>query len=348
MAQRRPHQLPTQVRGSRLAGLWGAGAASLSLCVAVAAPLTTADRVRGDILARHPSPPSAEALADLDVPAMLALLGTSDPWTRFYAPDQVATITADPADLGVSAEVIPASCGLLVQRSDNPDLRLGDCITAVDGVDLGPVAPEERPTLLLGRGRSASVLQVQGEAGVRVVPVRRSWREGPPLTVEHNGDTTLIRLRSFPPGVTDMWHTDPRSRVVVDLRGNPGGELTEAVRFADRFVSDGLIVRTDVRNEGERAYLATASPGDVKVEVTVWVDERTASAAEIVAAALAQHGARVVGRETVGKRSIQTTLYYEDGSAFQLTIGGFSVAPMAFDVSIPPESPESAWWAASR
>jgi carboxyl-terminal processing protease len=77
------------------------------------------------------------------------------------------------------------------------------------------------------------------------------------------------------------------------------------------------------------------------------VDGGTASAAEIIASGLeALAGARVVGRTPVGKRSIQTTLRYEDGSALQLTIGRFEVAGGALrvDASMAADADEAAWW----
>ncbi len=113
--------------------------------------------------------------------------------------------------------------------------------------------------------------------------------------------------------------------VVLDLRHNPGGLLDQAVKVADRFLVDGVIVTTKGRGskhvEVERAHARDTEPS---YPLIVLVDGGTASASEIVAGALQDHGRAVVlGTPTFGKGSVQTVIELEDGSGLKLTIARY-------------------------
>ena len=109
--------------------------------------------------------------------------------------------------------------------------------------------------------------------------------------------------------------------LVLDLRDNPGGLLEQAVRVADRWLSGGLIVYTQGREESERQdYRALAHADDGDYPMVVLVNGGSASASEIVAGALQdQHRALVLGSSTFGKGSVQTVFPLEGGSGLRLT-----------------------------
>ncbi|MBP2673362.1 MAG: ctpA, partial [Deltaproteobacteria bacterium] len=109
--------------------------------------------------------------------------------------------------------------------------------------------------------------------------------------------------------------------LVLDLRNNPGGLLDQAVRVADAFVESGLIVYTDGRVEGQKTKYAAHKEGTYSgFPIVVLVNAGSASASEIVAGALQDHGrAIIIGQRTFGKASVQTILPMEDGSALRLT-----------------------------
>ncbi|HVY65228.1 MAG TPA: S41 family peptidase [Gammaproteobacteria bacterium] len=109
--------------------------------------------------------------------------------------------------------------------------------------------------------------------------------------------------------------------IVLDLRGNPGGVLDAAVRVADEFLADGLIVSGTGRVQQAR-FQQFAHPGDVLegVPAVVLVNRGSASASEIVAGALKDHHrARIVGETTYGKGSVQTVMPLGEGMAIKLT-----------------------------
>jgi carboxyl-terminal processing protease len=109
--------------------------------------------------------------------------------------------------------------------------------------------------------------------------------------------------------------------LILDLRNNPGGLLDQAVRIADEFIDSGLIVYTDGRVEAQKTKYAAHKEGTFTgFPIVVLVNAGSASASEIVAGALQDHGrAIVIGQRTFGKASVQTILPLEDGSALRLT-----------------------------
>ncbi|MSP41139.1 MAG: S41 family peptidase [Deltaproteobacteria bacterium] len=109
--------------------------------------------------------------------------------------------------------------------------------------------------------------------------------------------------------------------LVLDLRNNPGGLLTQAVRVSDMFLDSGLIVYTEGRIEAQKQkYFAQKDGTWMDFPIVVLVDGGSASASEIVAGALQDHGRAVVlGTKTFGKGSVQTILPLDDNSALRLT-----------------------------
>ncbi|MEN6638329.1 MAG: S41 family peptidase [Smithella sp.] len=116
--------------------------------------------------------------------------------------------------------------------------------------------------------------------------------------------------------------TKPMKGLVLDLRNDPGGLLTQAIEVSDLFLKSGVIVSTRGRTKKMETKTTARDNGDkeVSVPMVVLVNEGTASAAEIVAGALQDNGrALIVGTQTFGKASVQTVIPLEDGSALKLT-----------------------------
>jgi carboxyl-terminal processing protease len=109
--------------------------------------------------------------------------------------------------------------------------------------------------------------------------------------------------------------------LILDLRNDPGGLLDQAVKVADEFLDSGLIVYTEGRVEGQRMkFYAQQKAKEHEYPLIVLVNAGSASASEIVAGALQDHGRAVIlGTPTFGKGSVQTIIPLEDGSAIRLT-----------------------------
>ena len=216
------------------------------------------------------------------------------------------------------------------------DLRRGDIIQAVDG----------KPTAGLSNADVANMLR--GPKGTQVhVTVKR---EGVPDNITADvtrGEisTSIVDAYWWKPGVAylridsfeaqNVAHdVDEDLRqlgeqnvtgMILDLRGNPGGLVNEAVAVAGRFLRDGqLVVSHRGRNEPEQVFRAHANPLAQKYPIVVLVDSRSASAAEIVSGALQDHDrAWIMGDTTFGKGLVQAQFPLSEGAALLLTIAHY-------------------------
>ena len=117
---------------------------------------------------------------------------------------------------------------------------------------------------------------------------------------------------------------DGADSLVLDLRGNGGGLLNEAVLISSLFIGDGTIVSTKGRSRPERTFEATGNAVDTKIPMVVLVDEGSASASEIVTGALEdRERATVVGERTFGKGVFQEVIQLPNGGALDITVGEY-------------------------
>jgi len=133
---------------------------------------------------------------------------------------------------------------------------------------------------------------------------------------EHTDDDLQKALAKL-----DQDNGGPIAGLVLDLRNNPGGLLTQAVRVSDEFIDSGLVVYTDGRLENQKQkYFAHKAGAHVDYPMIVLVNGGSASASEIVAGCLQDHKrALVLGTQTFGKGSVQTILPLDDSAAIRLT-----------------------------
>ena len=132
-------------------------------------------------------------------------------------------------------------------------------------------------------------------------------------------ERTVDDLRKALKEVTEK--NNPLKGLVLDLRNDPGGLLTQAIEVSDVFLKSGMIVSTRGRAKSmETKSMARDDNNEISCPIVVLVNEGTASAAEIVAGALQDNGrALIVGTQTFGKASVQTVIPLEGGSALKLT-----------------------------
>ncbi|MFB4306094.1 S41 family peptidase [Actinomadura sp. GTD37] len=211
-------------------------------------------------------------------------------------------------------------------------VRAGDVVTAVGtasvhGWDVSRVA-----RALRGRPDEAVELTVQRERRTKRFHLVRTPVPGGNVTVTDLPERArLIRVGAFTRGtgrdvraaVTGRSPSGRPAGVLLDLRGNPGGLLDEAVETASAFLSGGPVVTYEPRGRPVQRRTVTA-PGDDRTPVVVLVDAGTASAAEIVAGSLRDRDrAVIVGSRTYGKGSVQEPIELADGSVIELTVGRY-------------------------
>jgi carboxyl-terminal processing protease len=225
-------------------------------------------------------------------------------------------------------------------------LRSGDRLLAIDGTPVtghpvtevvarlrgesdggAPAAAGSRVTLTLSApgGRS------------RTVALRRAVLPTQAVTVSHlTGGVLSIRIDAFTSGTGAAVRRALRAGagrhgVLLDLRGNAGGLVEEAVQVASAFLPGGLVATYDVRGS-QRALYATGR-ADTRAPLVVLVDGGTMSAAELLAGALQDRGRAVlVGQRTFGKGSVQMPSRLPDGSVAELTVGHYRL-PTGRDIN---------------
>jgi carboxyl-terminal processing protease len=231
---------------------------------------------------------------------------------------------------GSAVKVVDAIQG---SPADHAGLRAGDEIVAIDGKEVGS---DVNGAIEQMRGVSGSTvtltIQRAGRTGLLKFALRRanvevhsvSYQSLAPgigyVRIEDFSDTTPDEVSA---AVSALQRDNPRglSGLVLDLRDNPGGVLESGVAVADDFLNSGVILTAEGRTPDAR-FEMDATPGDLMngAPIVLLVNSGTASAAEIVAAALKDHGRAVlIGHRTYGKGTVQTVIPLQYGGAVKLT-----------------------------
>jgi carboxyl-terminal processing protease len=270
-----------------------------------------------------------------------------DRFSHYFTEDQLEEFEAATSGrfsgVGLTVNEVPRGLRVADVLPDTPaeaaGIEPGDVIVAVDGESIagvpsnvstarikGPAGTEVALRLIPVDGGEAHEIVVE-RADVRVPAV-----DGEIRRVDGH-DVAYVHFASFSEGAhgelrqtIERLHREGAEGLVLDLRANGGGLLNEAVLSTSVFVDEGTVVSTESRTQGERDYEAVGDAIDPRPTV-VLVNRDTASAAEILAAALASYDlATVVGTRTFGKGTFQEVIRLEEGGALDLTIGQYLTA----------------------
>lgn len=269
-----------------------------------------------------------------------------DPFTRYVPPPEArAAEEARRGGGGIGVRAVPSAGGALIvdvladSPAEHAGLVVGDRILAIDGARLHGLGEAAIAARLAGREDTRVVLSLRSRRGqarrlalIRTLVVPRS------VTWERRGSVAVLQVSTFN-RLTDQHLARTLmdalaapvgpSAFILDLRGNRGGLLRQAVSAADLFLADGEIAATRGRHpDAARTYVASAADLIGGLPLVVLVDGATASAAEIVAAALQGRGrAAVVGSATLGKGLVQTVIRLADGGELVMTWSRVIVPP---------------------
>ena len=261
-----------------------------------------------------------------------------DPYSRYVAPLEAGDDRARRSGLAGAGITLARRGNAVVIQSivaDSPaalaDLHVGDRIVSVDDQ---PVQREDAATVagwIAGPEDTIVEVTFRGRDG-RPHSVEMLRAMIPPETVftERSGDILILRITGFNRRTDvrlahelERHFAGPRkpTGLIIDLRGNRGGLLREAVAVADELLPAGIVTITAGRDpEASRVWRSADSQLALEIPVVVVVDGRSASAAEILAAALADRGrAVVVGSVTLGKGLVQSIAPLPDGGELFLT-----------------------------
>ena len=256
-----------------------------------------------------------------------------DPFSRYITPEEAqAARERRTGEAGLGLRLAPGrgrAGGTVIAAisHDGPaaeaGLEVGDRVLAIDGAWLRPRDADGAAGLLEGPAGSDVVLLVQRGRRRWNVTLRRVLPPGHPVSTELTDEVLTIRIPSFTAqterqvaaALLHALSQGPLKAVILDLRGNRGGLLSQAAAVSDIFLGQGEAFRTIGRHpDASRLYITTGPDLAEGRPLVILVDGRTASSAEIVAATLADRGrAAVVGTTTTGKGLVQLVLPLPDG-----------------------------------
>lgn len=285
--------------------------------------------------------PKTGAISKAGIDAMLHEL---DPYTVFYheanVEDYRMMTTGQYGGIGALIRKIDDYVVITDPYEDSPaqkaGLKSGDKILSIDGRDMKNKPTEEVSSAL--KGTKGSVIKIEYDRpfeGKGMVDVKRDEIKLPDVPYSGMLDNTIgyIQLSSFTQTASNSvkkafqdLQSEGMEKIVLDLRGNGGGLLIEAVDIVNLFVpKDQVIVKTKARiKEENRTYSTRHNPVDLDIPVVVIIDEGSASASEIVAGSLQDlDRGVVVGRTSFGKGLVQRTLDLKYGSKMKLTIAKY-------------------------
>lgn len=292
------------------------------------------DRIR----AAYVEPVDDEVLLENAIRGMLAGL---DPHSSYLAATEYdnlqETTTGEFGGLGIEVGQENSYIRVISPIDDTPadraGIQAGDLIIRIDGQPLQDVLPEEAAGMMRGEpGTDVTITIVRdGEPApfdltitrevIAVASVRSRTLESGYGYIRiaqfraNTGNEVVNAIKGLQEENTQL------KGLVLDLRNNPGGVLPASVATVDAFISEGTIVSTKGRmDESEMSFDATRSNPGGDTPLVVLINEGSASASEIVAGALQDHGrAIIMGNRSFGKGSVQTVLPLSEDRAIKLT-----------------------------
>ncbi|NLL79495.1 MAG: S41 family peptidase [Clostridiales bacterium] len=282
-----------------------------------------------------------DALTDGIYAGMVASLG--DPYSAYYSQEDLEELRQQTAGIyyGIGAYIgkdtntgLPMITGTIEGTpAEASGLQYGDLICAVD--DQPVEGMENSEVVLLIKGEEGTTVKVtvyrEGEADYLDFDIKRKKIESP--TVEQEmfpGGIGYIRIMEFDDVTVDQFTEalavckgSDMKGLILDLRNNPGGNVSAVTEIARQILPKGLIVYTEDK-AGERVEYSCDGRQELNVPLVVLVNGGSASASEILAGAIKDHEKGILlGATTFGKGIVQRIVPLTDGSALKLTVSSY-------------------------
>ena len=274
----------------------------------------------------EPLAPQSGEPADVFRTSINAALASLDPYSRYLDPRaqsaQRSAISGAYGGLGLQVEMVEGLMRVVAPMPGTPaaraGLQSGDLIVRFDDQPVQGMALADAVARMRGEPGTPITLTIRraGQAEDFSVSLVRESIRTQALQWSMEGDVLVLRLASFTgpvsaameKAIADATAMQQPRGIVLDMRGNGGGLFRQAVRMADAFLSEGAIVSLHGRDTAnQRTWRADPIELLAGVPMVVLIDGRSASATELVAAALQENGrATVMGQRSFGKGSIQS------------------------------------------
>jgi carboxyl-terminal processing protease len=288
----------------------------------------------------------AESKDVLREKAITGMLQSLDPHSVYISASEFHEAT-DPLvgsfeGIGVQFRIENDSITVIIPVSGGPSekvgIRAGDRIVTIDGKKVAGIKITNTDVLHKLKGKKGTTVKVgifrRGVRGLTEYTIVRDVIPTYSLDIAYMAAPTIgyIRLSNFSAKTHEEMHEALKKlnalgmkKLILDLRGNGGGYLQAAIDVADEFLPSGkLIVYTEGKNHPREYAYSTANGLFESGQLTILIDEYSASASEIVAGAIQDNDrGEIIGRRSFGKGLVQEQLDFKDGSAIRLTVARY-------------------------
>lgn len=274
------------------------------------------------------------------VKGMTEALG--DPYTSFLTPDEAKQLQDDlsgiiygiGAEIGLKDDKITVISPIGGGPAERAGIQKGDTILRIDGEATDSMDLDIAVSKIRGDEGTRVKLEILRNGETRTFEITREKIEIKSVEGEiKEGNIGYLEITRFDENTTDLLQNKLDEyvargvkKVILDLRGNPGGYLDQSITVTSEFLKDGIVVteKKDVDGNSDKYDYKTTGKGKMTgndIKIVILIDEGTASAAEIVAGALHDHDrATLVGMATFGKGSVQEIENLSGGAQMRITI----------------------------
>jgi carboxyl-terminal processing protease len=281
--------------------------------------------------------------AELTTKAIKNTLKDLDPYTNYYNEQQVedAKIRREGEYSGIGVSVYYTDRGIEIREiykgyaADKAALKAGDVIVSVEGQSLKNMEREQLSMFLKGAPNSTISVEIERQGNVIKKEITREKVEVNPVPFaemidEKTGYITLTRFNNKASSEVKKAYRklkkEGMTKLVFDLRSNPGGSLLEAINISNFFVEKGkVIVTTKAKiKKWSNTYKGTNDPLDLEIPIVVLINGRSASASEIVSGSLQDYDRAVIlGERSFGKGLVQRYRKLTYGTQLKVTISKY-------------------------
>jgi len=276
-----------------------------------------------------------------------------DPYTVFMPPEEAKEFEEDingnfegvGMEIGIKDKVLTVVSPLKGSPAEKAGLLTGDKIIMIDDKPSADLSADQAVKLI--RGPSGTVVKISVLRGTNTKAIEfkitRAMIDIPTLKTEVKDDVFIISLYNFYAQADTEFQQalnefikSNKHKLILDLRGNPGGYLSSSVNMASWFLPLGKPVVREDFGDGRSDHVYRSKGYDIfthKLKMVILVDGGSASASEILAGALQEYGkAKLVGEKTFGKGSVQELVYVTDNTSLKITIAKW-LTPLGKSIS---------------
>ncbi len=275
--------------------------------------------------------------------AISGLLGSlNDPYTMFFTPDEAKSFEEEIAgnfsgigmEVGMKDKILTAIAAIKGTPAYKAGIQSGDKILKIDDKITSDLSIEDAIKLIRGPKGTTVTLTLfrEGETEPIELPIVRDTINIPTLDTELRSDGIfVIKLYSFSANSTNLFRdamkeftASKSDKLLLDVRGNPGGYLDAAVDMASWFLPEGKVVLTEDYGTSRKATVYRSRGYNIfsdQLNFVILIDGGSASASEILAGAMKDYGrAKLVGTQSFGKGSVQEVVDVTKDTIMKITV----------------------------